>query len=244
MYFAGIDLAWSYNNTSAIVVLRGSDACARAVAWADALKGDEEIIRFLTGIIGSDPALIAIDAPLVVPNETGTRPCDRELSRAFRRYEAGAHPANRRKFGDVVRGEELVKRLAEEGFRHSPKIAPHKEARQVIEVYPHPATVTLFGLEKTLKYKARLNRSYQFRWAEMNRYIEHLRGLERAEPPMMAEGILNNTPFGLRGTKLKRLEDLLDALLCAYIAYYCWYWGPARYKIFGDLAEGYILVPM
>ena len=243
MYFVGLDLAWSYNNTSAMAVLEGRAAWACVTAWDDALKDDDEIIRFLEDTIKSEPALIAIDAPLIVPNETGTRPCDRELSLAFRRHEAGTHPANRRKFGGLVRGEELVKRLSEAGFAHSPQIVAGKEVRQVIEVYPHPAAVTLFGLERTLKYKARPARSYGFRWAEFRRYQALLQGLANAQPAMVAPEILSREVEGLRGQALKRYEDLLDALFCAYIALYCWHWGPRRYRVFGDMESGYIVVP-
>ncbi|RLC76664.1 MAG: DUF429 domain-containing protein [Chloroflexi bacterium] len=243
MYFVGIDLAWSYRNTTGVAVLRNEGEKGLLVAWNERLRRDEEIVSFIEGAVGGSPALIAIDAPLVVPNETGTRPCDRELSRLFRRYEAGAHPANRRKFGGIVRGEELVQRLSERGFVHSPQVAPRKEVRQVIEVYPHPAAITLFGLEKTIKYKARPGRTYEFRWSEMNRYRRHLQALESAEPALEAREILNQAPEGLKGQALKCLEDLLDALFCAYIALYCWHWGPERYRVIGDLERGYIIVP-
>jgi predicted RNase H-like nuclease len=48
----------------------------------------------------------------------------------------------------------------------------------------------------------------------------------------------------MRGATLKCYEDLLDAIVCAYVAYYCWYWGPERYQIFGDLPSGHILIPI
>ncbi len=244
MYFVGIDLAWSYRNPSAAVTLRWEGTRARPVAWADALGSDEEIVGFVVEGVGSAPALVAVDAPLVVPNETGARPCDVAVSRAFRRAEAGAHPANRRRFGGVVRGEELVRRFEDAGFVHSPVVRARSPTRQVIEVYPHPAAVRLFGLRKTLKYKARPGRSYPFRWGEMSRYVELLRGLRDAEPPLHAGEILDGaSPRGLRGASLKRLEDFLDALFCAYIALHCWYWGPHGYETYGSLEEGYIIVP-
>jgi len=244
MYFVGIDLAWSYRNTSAVVVLKREGNRGAPVAWQESLGDDGEIVSFIWESVGNGPALVAVDAPLIVPNETGTRPCDRLLSQAFRRYEAGAHPANRRKFGSLVRGEELVKQLVKAGFTHSLEILPRKETRQVIEVYPHPAAVTLFGLEKSIKYKARPGRSYEFRWAEFRRYQALLQSLADAEPALRAPEILNRDVGGLRGQALKRYEDLLDALFCAYIAFHCWHWGPRGYKVFGDLTEGYIIVPL
>ncbi len=240
MHFVGIDLAWSYRNPSAIVVLEGE----RAVAWSERVGSDEEILAFLNIVLGEEPAIIAVDAPLIVRNERGWRPCDRELAAAFRRFEAAPHPANRRRLGEKVRGEELVQRLEREGFIHSPIIERHRETGQVVEVSPPPAAISLFGLDKTLKYKAKPGRSLGFRKAELSRYIALLRGLEKASPPLYAYEILSRELSPLRGADLKSFEDLLDALFCAYIALYCWFWGPEGYRVFGDLEEGYILVPV
>ncbi len=240
MHFVGIDLAWSYQNPSAVVVLKGE----RAIVWNERIGSDEEIIAFLKETLGDKPAIVAIDAPLIVPNERGLRPCDREVATLFRRYDAAPHPANRRRFGGIVRGEELVRKLAVEGFVNSPFVEPLKETRQLIEVYPHPAAITLFGLERTLKYKARRRRSLDFRKVEISRYVALLRGLERASPPLYAPEILSRDIPLLTIKDMKAFEDLLDALFCAYIALYCWTWGPRGYKVFGNAEEGYILVPV
>jgi len=243
--FAGLDLAWSARNTSGGVVLELVGGVARPVVWRDDLGPDREILEFLLEGVGPGPALVAVDAPLVVPNETGTRPCDLALSRAYRKVEAGALPANRHRLGPQVRGEELVKALTGEGFVFSPMVRPRRPMRQVIEVYPHPAAVELFGLEKTLKYKARKGRSPEGRRRELARYRELLRTLEREEPTLSAGTLLDELPIpALRGRDLKRTEDLLDALFCAYIALYLWWYGPTGYRTFGDAETGFILVPM
>lgn len=241
MRFIGIDLAWSYRNPTAAVALENGVP----MRWEDELKSDKEIVQFVVEAASEGPALVAIDAPLVVPNESGTRPCDREVSRAYRREEAGTYPANRRRLGPHIRGEELVAQLLDMGFTHSLAVAKQAKVRQVVEVYPHPGMVELFGLERTLKYKARLGRSYQDRWRELSCYMELLRNLTEALPRLRAEAFLSQLrPQGRRGQALKRLEDLLDALFCAYIAFHLWYWGKAGYRCFGDMASGYILVPI
>ena len=48
---------------------------------------------------------------------------------------------------------------------------------------------------------------------------------------------------GLRGGKLKQLEDALDALSCAYIVYWYWWYGVSGADVIGDLTDGYIVVP-
>lgn len=215
------------------------------IAWDDALSDDASIVEFLAHEIGAGPALVAVDAPLVVPNETGSRPCDREVSRAYRWAEAGAYPANRQRLGPRVRGEDLVAKLAECGFQHSPVVPRQAKVRQVVEVYPHPGMVELFGLPRTLKYKDRPGRPYELRWQELNKLRELLRSLSRREPALHAGLWLEKlNPPGLRRRALKRLEDLLDACFCAYTALHIWYWGEVGYLRFGDLESGYILVPV
>jgi len=38
-------------------------------------------------------------------------------------------------------------------------------------------------------------------------------------------------------------EDTLDAVFCAYLAYYFWYWGEQRNEVFGAVDKGYIINP-
>lgn len=245
MRFCGLDLAWSARNTSGGVILELAGDVARPVVWRDDLGLDQEILGFLLEGVGSGPALVAIDAPLVVRNETGTRPCDLALSHAYRKAEAGALPANRRRLGPVVRGEELVKTLTGEGFVFSPAVQRRKPVRQVIEVYPHPAAVELFGLKKTLKYKAKGGRSLEARRRELLRYRDLLASLREREPPLKAEALLCQLEIPrLRGAELKRTEDLLDALFCAYIALHIWWHGPEGYRTFGSENSGFVLVPI
>ena len=61
----------------------------------------------------SGDCLVAIDAPLVVRNATGNRPCEAALNRDFARFDAGAHPSNTRKpeFRDEPRGARLARAL-------------------------------------------------------------------------------------------------------------------------------------
>lgn len=51
------------------------------------------------------------------------------------------------------------------------------------------------------------------------------------------------SPLERRGRGLKALEDSLDALVCAYTAYFHWYHNGAMTQVFGSVADGYIAVP-
>jgi predicted RNase H-like nuclease len=45
------------------------------------------------------------------------------------------------------------------------------------------------------------------------------------------------------GRRLKQVEDMLDAALCAEIGYRYWRHGRAQSDVFGTAAKGYIVVP-
>ena len=113
-----------------------------------------------------------------------------------------------------------------------------------MEVFPHPAHIVLFGLARTLKYKPKPKRSYEMRWAAMNEYSRLLRSLTGFDPPL---GLPVDWPpadlSGIIGSRLKQIEDGMDALTCAYIVFYYWQHGQEGAEVIGDMANGYVVVP-
>jgi D-glycero-D-manno-heptose 1,7-bisphosphate phosphatase len=131
------------------------------------------------------------------------------------------------------------------GICPNPWIRPRAASRQVAEVFPHPAIVSLFGLDKTLKYKSRPGRAYDQRWAELSRLRDYLAGLSTADPPLHLTPELHQLSIeGQRGRAFKAIEDRLDAIVCAYAVRYAWHHGPRGYAVYGDTQAGHILVPM
>jgi predicted RNase H-like nuclease len=243
--FIGLDLAWSPRNNSAAVALEAGNHLARWIAHRELLGDNAEVLAFIQEAAGSGPALIAIDAPLIVPNEEGARPVDRQITSLFGHYGAGCYPAYRNRPGGCTRGEDIVAGLARHGFVQDPYVHRRAPTRTVFEVYPHPAMVALFRLDRTIKYKARPNRSLGLRRRELARLRTHLVSLEGHKPAMSTPpAVADRDLRTLRGTAFKHYEDLLDAAVCAYIAYYAWYWGRQGYQVYGDTTLGYILVPM
>lgn len=250
MLFLGLDLAWGKTNGSGGVALSARPGLpATVLDVQEALGDDQSILAWVDrwdAAEGYGGLLLGVDAPLWVPNETGKRPCEAEIGRRFARFQAGAHPANRTVFRGYVRGEELVARFVGRAITHSPYLHGRQNSavRQVMEVFPHPAHVVLFGLAKTLKYKAKTGRTYESRWAVFAEYARLLRGLQAQDPPLRLPADWPPRTFeGLTGGALKRLEDGMDALTCAYIAYYYWWHGEQGGEVIGNLAEGYIVVP-
>jgi histidinol-phosphate phosphatase family protein len=243
--FVGLDLAWSPRNPSGGVIL-SAKGCV--LATTSELGHNDEVLSFVTEAIPPNTAgLVAIDAPLSVPNPNGSRPCDRQVASVFSRYHAAPYPANRQnleRYGGL-RAESIRLELEALGFQHDPAIQRQTDSRRVIEVFPHPATVSLFQLKRTLKYKARSKRTYGLRWRELHQLRQHLDSLHKASPPLYLSPDLLTAPIeGLRGRRFKAVEDTLDAIVCAYSALYAWHHGPQGYALYGSPPQGCIMVPM
>jgi len=252
MLFLGLDLAWGAKNTSGGCVLSYSPSIGgrgAVLGFTETLGDDDEVVAWVKrwdAEAGAEGLLLGVDAPLLVPNLTGKRPCEAEIGRRFARFQAGAHPANRTIFKDNVRGERLVARLAAESITDNPYLNGPRQtgARQMMEVFPHPAHVILFGLARTLKYKAKPGRDYPSRWAAMNEYSRLLRGLTAYDPPLeLPPDWPPADTTGIIAGTLKRLEDGMDALTCAYIVYWYWWHGKQGAEVLGDLTGGYIVIP-
>ncbi|MGH3510318.1 MAG: DUF429 domain-containing protein [Nocardioidaceae bacterium] len=239
MYFVGIDLAWGENQPTGLAVLDDDGHLLEVCARDD----DAAIVAALTPYAATD-CLVGIDAPLVVHNPTGNRPCEAALNRDYARFDAGAHPSNtgKREFANGPRGARLAAAL---GLDLDPVSTSHKRA---IEVYPHPATVALFRLGRTLKYKNRSGRPLALLKSELLRLVSLLEGLRDAELPLYLvqnddwRRLVAQVGAAQRKSELRRAEDPIDAVVCAYIARYAER-RPELTTTYGDLASGYIVTP-
>lgn len=232
--FVGVDLAWSRSNESGVAVL--SDEVEPRVVDSGFPVEDEEIV----GFVGEEVRLVAVDAPLVVPNETGQRAAEDELRPVYASYDAGPYPANREWLERVcgeVRGEVLMERLEEEGFQHNAAV-DRDVRRGVIEVYPHPAMVALFGLDTVIPYKDKKGRGKEDRVEALRTYYDYLEA-----SAIQAETLPSFTvDKDVTKAALKRFEDLLDGVFSAYIAWYLWR-NAGEARVFGSESEGYITSP-
>jgi predicted RNase H-like nuclease len=250
-HFIGIDLAWSSRNPTGLAAFywNGEAATLLEPLPAHPLYSDAEITAYIRKSAARGSVVVAIDAPLTVPNQSGRRPGEIELNAVFARFHAGAHPANRQRLasynGGTVRGEELLRQLAKLDIRHDATIIQRQPTRQAFEVYPHPAMVVLFGLDRVLKYKAKPGIAHAQRLKAFRDYQRHLHNLRTGIPPMiLPTELLAEAHLNKRGRALKAYEDQLDAVFCAYLGLYYWWWGTARCRIFGDAAQGYIIAPV
>ncbi|QUR69022.1 DUF429 domain-containing protein [Mycobacterium spongiae] len=239
MHFAGVDLAWGARNPTGLAVVDGDGH----LVHTSAARTDAAVLATLRPYVQGD-CLVAFDAPLVVTNRTGQRPAETMLNRDFRRFEAGAHPTNtgRPEFAMGPRAARLARELRLD--MDSLSAAP----RRAIEVYPHAATVALFRLPRTLKYKAKPGRSVDQLKSELLRLMDQVEGLAHAAVPLRVTGNADwlelRRQVSAAGSKsdLRRVEDPVDAVVCAYVALFATHY-PTAVTIYGDLDTGYIVTP-
>lgn len=241
----GIDLAWGRRAPSGLCAVAGDGS----VVDSATLVGDDEIVAWTAR---HAPAVVGFDAPLVVTNPTGRRRCEALLSRAFAPEKAGCYPSNRSlpAFSDGGRAADLARRL---GTETDPACARETGRPLAVEVYPHSALVALFRLDARLAYKAGRGRPVEARAAEMGRLVGLLAALEGREPPLVARAgprwaaLCAATGGARRHVDLERVEDELDAHVCAYVAR-CLAAdladGGARVRVLGEWSDGAVVTPV
>ncbi len=236
----GLDLAWGERNADGLCVIRYDEHQQRAHVIGYAYpQGDDELLSALSvhAPLGT-PAFLAIDAPIICPNRTGTRPVDRLTHRMFSREHAACHPANSTK---CPRPPRILKKLRKLNFEPGWQLSGKAAAgipRLAAEVYPHPAMVRLFQLQRIVKYKKGLVAA---RRREFRRLQKLLCALLAAEFPFLA--LDEDTQFLLRERWTKPVEDHLDAFFCALIGLWHLHHRGRRSEVIGDSKTGFILLP-
>lgn len=240
MKFIGIDLGWK-SQPSGLCYLELIDAKLQ-ILDLDRKESVADILVWIDNCVQpSESALIAVDAPTLIPNATGSRLCDKLTHKYFGKYHAGCYPANLG-LPFAQRTVNFGLELEYRGYSHAPTIQAQKPGKYQIEVFPHPAIVHLFGLERILKYKkGRLNER-RLELLKLYNYILEI--LPSHSPPLCPARLcdfISSIPS--KGAQLKAVEDKLDSIICAYVAAHWWYWGEQRNLVLGDQSTGYIVVP-
>lgn len=235
MHFVGLDLAWGEKNHTGVAVIDPGGRLLHVGVAQDDASIQADIAPYV-----SDECLVAIDAPLIVPNAGGRRIAEIELGKDFMRFDAGPHSANKANpLFDPPRGAVLCSRLDLD-------MNPESRAkRRAIEVFPHPATVVLFRLQKILKYK---KGEVEDRRRELLHLMTLIEGLDKATPRLRVNHnvawveLRKRIAAATRQVQLDRDEDPVDAVICAYVALYRFH-RPDDVTTYGDFASGYIITP-
>lgn len=230
----GIDLAWGPRNRTGIAAV---DACGALITSAT-VTSDDDIVEWIerqaprTGVV-------ALDAPLIVANREGSRPCEQQIQRAFGRFDAGGYPSNTSNPNfDPPRALTLARRL---GLGIDPSDARREHV--AIEVYPHPAMVGLFELGRTIKYK-RKQQGFELQLSETRRLLDLMEGIQELKLRASADwAAIRRAVDAAKGPgALGKVEDEIDGIFCAHVA---WLWAQrsTALQVYGDVERGYIVAP-
>jgi len=229
----GVDLAWGDKMHDGVCFLE-SDGNRGKVMGFGYPQGDRELMKLLGETSRNyQNVFVTVDAPIVCPNRTGTRPVDRLTHRMFHRQHAACHPANTSR---CPRPTRVARLLARKGFSIGWEVG--KAKKTAAEVYPHPAMVRMFGLPRIIKYK-------KGSVAERSKEFQRLQGLmqklmKRRFPRLTLNQETRNL---LRQKWSKPVEDRTDALFCALIGMWHWMYLGKRSEVIGDRKTGFILLP-
>jgi predicted RNase H-like nuclease len=239
----GIDAAWGTRNPSGVALLVGKGNKWQCLAAASSYEDFCELgktTKVPSGgrIAGARPKLslvaraaeelaasgtlkvAAVDMPLGINKITERREADNQVSKAFGIYLCATHSPTR------DRPEPLsawTKAQFEKcGFKLRTFGPATASDRSLIEVYPHAALVRLLHLSERLKYKVARSRKHwpgvsaghrKEKLLESFRLIIHGLSAEISNLQSWLSMPSENETFA----SLKRFEDKLDAVICAWV---------------------------
>ena len=222
-YFIGIDLAWGEKNPSGFSVAIESGKKLK-ILDSKLLLSIDEIVQEVQKY-DEQRVLIGVDAPLLVPNESGNREIEKNFNRDFAQYKISMLPVNKKlltKYTQNIRSVELFKELSKLGFKRD-----FKHSKTIFEVYPHSTIATLFHNNKILPYKRKKGRDTAFIKEQLLIYQNYLKR------EFKSHEILKVNLSLLRGKSLKEYEDKLDSLTSALSIYYSYNFGAKVYQLEG-----------
>jgi len=259
----GIDAAWTPSAGSGVALAieqHGRWRCAglaptfaefEALAEGRAINWDErptsvgtlDVSRLMAAaralVPGIAPAVVAVDMPLSRKPITGRRPGDDEISRVFGGRGCGTHTPSAQRPGPMAAA--LRDGFSAQGVPLRTNIGAGVATPALLEVYPHTALLELTGASYRVEYKASKTRTY---WPE-----ETLEARQRLLAKVWGKVLSKldahlETGLTLPGqrpfARLKRYEDALDALICAWVGIE---YLAGRARAFGD-ADSAIWTPV
>ena len=238
----GIDAAWTETKPSGVALAKEEKAGWRCIAVAPSYSefvalsekipvdwsrreppcGSKPNVRLVLEaarvMAGAPVELIAIDMPISEVPISSRRIADNAVSQEFGRRLCSAHSPNSARPGKL--GRLMTDELAEAGYPISTKAI--SSPRSLIEVYPHPALLSLLNRESRIPYKVSKSKKY-WRNDDIPTRIRNLlyeftsiqSALELQLGPL--DIVLPDPRTTTRLSSLKRYEDALDALVCAWV---------------------------
>lgn len=233
----GIDAAWTKKEPSGVALVRKNGErwrCLRAAPsyasfcegflWEGAIAGGNIDVSAVLSTCGSllrgdRLSVVAVDMPLATKPITARRVADNLVSKRYGARKCSVHSPTLERPGHT--GEALHQGFTNAGF--SLKVSNPPQEPALIEVYPHVALLKMMGAVERIPYKASKSGTYwgrglsaQYRkqrllaqWAAiLGRLQQEIDGIDLPLP---------KAPDQLTFKQLKRYEDAIDALVCAWM---------------------------
>jgi predicted RNase H-like nuclease len=229
--YLGVDLAWREDhadrraNETGVAAI---DSYGRVLA-AGWTHGVEETLAWANAAADGD-ALLFVDAPLVVCNDTGQRLCEKQVGQRYGRWKVSANTTNTR--SPRLAGIRLLSMAQQAGWRYSDGTSgPPAGGLVISETYPYATLVGAAELgydSERPRYKRKPPWLPAGQWRperakNCDILISRLGRLAAADPPLLLESFpttkrLVQEPSPTSDAAYKHREDLIDALLCAWTA--------------------------
>ncbi len=239
----GIDPAWTVSNPSGVALLTGKGGRWRCLGVAPSYEGfialaqgipvnwgmsakagappPAEILHAAEALApGSGVDAVAVDMPVSRVRFDGRRFADDAATRALGRFGCGVHSPTPSRPGPLGAG--LNEGFAARGFEVATTEPATPGMRPLLEVYPHPAAIALLRADYRVPYEVARTAKY---WPErsVDERINQVLGQWGRLLAALGETIegielpLPKAADGLTLSGLKRFEDALDALICAWV---------------------------
>ncbi len=238
MAILGIDAAWTAAQPRGVALVSSTDGNWRLIFAGSSYRhflnhADEglistsrpsgsvaEAVALLSAagkLAGAPVDLVAVDMPLSLEPITARRVSDNLVSAAYGARHCSTHTPSAVRPGKV--SDDLRGSFERCGYG---LLTKEVCLPGLLEVYPHPALVELMSTEKRLPYKQGKTRNY---WPTENPANRRTKLFETWRTIVVhldqeisgASNALQLPPFEAPSWQLKAFEDMLDAVICAWV---------------------------
>lgn len=178
------------------------------------------LLKTASTLVHDSIDLVTVDMPMSTEPILARRVADDAVSREFGNRWCSAHTPNINRPGEL--GACMSRAFFNCGYQLATVATLNAQTNHLVEVYPHPALLSLLRKDRRVPYKVSKSRKY---WPQFNvrQRIEAL--LDEFYTIHFAisqkfDGLDLNLPASHdipTLSKLKRFEDALDALVCAWV---------------------------